>query len=261
VTNGHISQEDLILHALQALPVAEDSAIAAHLAQCVACRGELASISGELALVALSVDQQPVPAGARSRFLAQIASPRGDSSARANVPRHKMPRSFWVAWLAVAALLLISVRLGIEIQRLDLRLQKEEARTARLTADKARAQDVLDVLTAPASQHVLLTAAKNPPAPTGRAVYLAARGGLIFEASNLRQIAPDKTYELWVIPANGSAPIPAGLFRPDAAGNASVVLPPLAPGVPAKALGVTIEKAAGAETPTAPILLSGAAGS
>jgi len=75
---------------------------------------------------------------------------------------------------------------------------------------------------------------------------------------DLEQLAQDKTYELWVIPANGQAPIPAGLFRPDAAGSASVVLPPLPKGVPAKAFGVTIEKAEGSATPTAPILLAGA---
>ena len=61
-----------------------------------------------------------------------------------------------------------------------------------------------------------------------------------------------------MIPADGKAPIPAGLFRPDAAGNASVVLPPLPRGVPAKAFGVTIEKAEGSATPTAPIILVGA---
>jgi anti-sigma-K factor RskA len=89
-------------------------------------------------------------------------------------------------------------------------------------------------------------------------VYLADNGGLIFQANDLGQLAADKTYELWVIPANGQAPIPAGLFRPDAAGSASVVLPPLHRGIPAKAFGVTIEKAEGSATPTAPILLVGA---
>jgi anti-sigma-K factor RskA len=89
-------------------------------------------------------------------------------------------------------------------------------------------------------------------------VYLAENGGLIFQANDLGQLAGDKTYELWVIPANGQAPIPAGLFRPDTAGSASVVLPPLPKGVPAKAFGVTIEKAEGSATPTAPIILAGA---
>jgi anti-sigma-K factor RskA len=71
-------------------------------------------------------------------------------------------------------------------------------------------------------------------------------------------VPPGKTYELWVIPADGSAPIPAGLFRPDSAGDGSVVLPPIPQGVSAKAFGVTLEDAAGSKTPTAPILLAGA---
>jgi anti-sigma-K factor RskA len=62
-----------------------------------------------------------------------------------------------------------------------------------------------------------------------------------------------------VIPANGSAPVPAGLFRPDAAGSATLVLPPVTPGIEAKAFGVTIENASGADAPTSPIILSGAA--
>jgi hypothetical protein len=61
-----------------------------------------------------------------------------------------------------------------------------------------------------------------------------------------------------VIPTSG-APIPAGLFRPDASGSGSVVLPAIPQGVTAKAFGITIENAGGASTPTAPILLSGAA--
>ena len=75
----------------------------------------------------------------------------------------------------------------------------------------------------------------------------------------MASLPADKTYELWVIPANGSAPIPAGTFTPDATGNASVVMPPMPEGIPAKAFGVTIEKAGGSSTPTAPILMAGAA--
>jgi anti-sigma-K factor RskA len=87
---------------------------------------------------------------------------------------------------------------------------------------------------------------------------MAESGSLLFQANNLKLIAVDKTYELWVIPVSGD-PIPAGLFRPDATGSASVLLPVIPSGVEAKAFGVTIEKAAGSATPTAPIVLAGAA--
>lgn len=264
MTNGHISQEDLTLHAMQALSPGQEAGIRSHLLECAACRADLASVTGDLALVALGVDQQSLPEGARQRFLEKIAAPPRSVTPRAVesvIPIDRVAARHgagWLPWIAIAALLLACVSMGLQIQRLNHKLQAETDLTAGLTATSVHAQEVLDVLTAPAAQRVLLTAAKTPPAPSGRAIYLAARGGLIFQASNLAQVADDKTYELWVIPANGSAPIPAGLFRPDATGNASVVLPQLPIGVPAKAFGITLEKAGGSPAPTAPILLSGA---
>ena len=59
----------------------------------------------------------------------------------------------------------------------------------------------------------------------------------------------------------GKAPVPAGVFHPDSVGTATLVLPPLPAGIAAKAFGVTIEKASGADSPTMPIILSGATGS
>ena len=64
-----------------------------------------------------------------------------------------------------------------------------------------------------------LTEGKAPAQPTARATYLPERGGLILLATNLKPLPEGKTYELWVIPADGKAPVPAGLFRPDAVGT------------------------------------------
>ena len=128
-----------------------------------------------------------------------------------------------------------------------------------MEASNSRAEEITEVLTAPTAQRVVLTAPKAPPSPTGRVVYLPSRGELIFQGNNLARVPEGKTYELWVIPADGSAPIPAGLFRPDRAGNGAVVLPPIPSNVSAKAFGVTLEDAGGSKTPTAPILLAGAA--
>jgi anti-sigma-K factor RskA len=83
------------------------------------------------------------------------------------------------------------------------------------------------------------------------------RGALVFTANHLVPLPPNKTYELWVIPANGNAPIPAGTFKPDTHGMASVLLPHLPKGVDAKAFGVTMENTGGSTTPTLPILLAG----
>ncbi len=272
MTNGtHIPQEDLVLYAMQTLTSEESADVRLHLDACETCRAELADIYGDLSFVSMAVDQHPLPAGARQRFIDRIAADGGTQAEEpARViqfdPARSRRRLSSFPWLAIAALLLVSLGLGLEVYRLNEEVRQRNATIAaanrQLTeqaAAGAQAQRVLDLLTARNAQRVLLTAANVHPAPSARAVYLPSRGALLLQASNLSPIPADKTYELWVIPANGSAPIPAGLFRPDAQGSASVVLPELPAGVAAKAFGVTIEKASGASVPTLPIVLAGAA--
>jgi anti-sigma-K factor RskA len=97
---------------------------------------------------------------------------------------------------------------------------------------------------------------KTPPQPQGKAFYLRNRSNLLFVANNMPALPPRKAYELWLIPAQG-APIPAGVFKPDAHGSATVVNPPLPAGTEAKAFAVTVENEAGASTPTMPIMMMG----
>jgi anti-sigma-K factor RskA len=257
----HISQDDLALTALQALSLDESAAVREHLSVCELCRDELARLTGDLAMVALSVDQHPLPSGARERFSQRIGFDTTTAKPAEPVPI-RSAASFdgarWIAWFAAAAALILAAGLGFEVKSLQARLHDKESRIASLEASQSRAEQVVEVLTAPSAQRILLTAHKTPPAPNGRVVYLASRGELIFQASNLAHVPATKTYELWVIPADGSAPVPAGLFRPDASGNGSVMLPTIPKGVTAKAFGVTLEDAAGSQTPTAPILLAGA---
>lgn len=259
----HISQDDLALYALQTLSSDESATVSDHLLACDVCRIELAKLEGDLAMIALSVDQYSLPPGARDRFVEKL-----DKQIRVDAPSVQRAGSVpicrtltstgWAGWIAAAAILIIAAGLEVEIHSLKARLSERDSRIASLEATESRAKQVVEVLTAPTAQRVLLTSAKTPPAPSGRVVYLPSRGGLILQASNMLQVPAGKAYELWVIPADGSAPVPAGLFRPDASGNGSVVLPPIPPGLKAKAFGVTLEGAAGSTTPTAPILLAGA---
>jgi Anti-sigma-K factor rskA/Putative zinc-finger len=287
--DDHISQDDLVLHAMDALSYEEAEGVRRHLTTCAPCRDDLAKVHGDLALVAMSVDQHPVPEGAKQRFIQRIAAegkaasttpalaqtptrvPAAPAPAKTEVvPIDHVPpkrRASWVPWLAAAALLALAAWLGMRVNQLGAQLASEQDATGRLAqmnaelaAKSAHAERVLEVLTARDAQHAVLTAATKP-VPMGRAVYLAQNGGLVFQGGNLAPLPQDKTYELWVIPANGTAPIAAGMFRPDAAGNASVMMPSLPKGVPAKAFGITIENAGGSATPTMPIVLSGAASS
>jgi hypothetical protein len=265
----HIPQEDLVLYAMQAMQSHELDAVRLHLDTCDECRRALAEVNGDLALVAMGVEQKPLPEGARQRFITRISAdaPRSHQADNTNVipidpietRRPQRRAALWIGWVAAAASLLFAFSLQQKLRKLnDEVARQQEVIQQQAAASAPFAQRVLDVLTAPTASRVLLTAGKTKPEPTGRAVYLADTGGLIFQANNLALLADNKTYELWVIPANGQAPIPAGLFRPGPSGSANVFLPPLPKGVPAKAFGVTIEKAEGSTTPTAPIILAGA---
>jgi anti-sigma-K factor RskA len=162
-----------------------------------------------------------------------------------------------VPWVAAAAL---TVGLFVVwLQNSDLQRQIAGLRndSAQQSAELQRARDVVSTLTATDAMRVTLVAAKTPPQPQGKAIYVRDRSSLIFLASNLQPLPPEKAYELWLIPTSG-APIPAGVFKPDARGSATVINPPLPAGVQAKAFAITAEPEGGSASPTMPILLIGA---
>jgi len=97
----------------------------------------------------------------------------------------------------------------------------------------------------PDATKIELVAVGNKPQPRGKAIYQRRNRNLIFFASNLPPLPAEKIYELWLFPANGGAPIAAGLFKPDARGSATVVNPPLPEGVEAKNFAVTLEPESG----------------
>ena len=283
MTDGnHIPEEDLALYAMQALSPEEHAPIQAHLDNCAICRQSLAEVLGDLALVAASVETHALPAGARERFLSRIdegahstapqADPARAVSGVETTPRVEVPRETYhetykekrglgffsgFSWAVAVAALIFAAWLGNQDHQLRQALDAQHWQVTQLSAKADRAQQLMDVLTSNKAQRVTLTESKQPARPIGHATYLPGQGALLFAANNLRPLPGNKTYELWIIPVNGKAPVPAGLFRPDVNGTAQVILPPLPQDVQAKAFGVTIENAQGATTPTLPIILSG----
>jgi hypothetical protein len=185
---------------------------------------------------------------------------RGASLTEDELPKRSVAgRVFpWLGWAVAAGLAVTTGNLYHERESMQAELGNQATRLDHLTADAAAARQVLDAMTDTTAMRVTLTRNPTPPAPQGRATYVADKGTLIFLANNLEPLPEAKSYELWLIPAAaGRDPIPAGTFRPDERGNASVILPPLPKGVEAKAFGVTIEDKDGATTPTLPIILVG----
>jgi anti-sigma-K factor RskA len=133
----------------------------------------------------------------------------------------------------------------------------QASQVAQLTADQAAAERIFDALRDPTALRVTLKKPTSKAAPTGRATYIASKGTLVFLGSNLKPLKLNKIYELWLMPADGSNPIPAGTFAPDSEGNASVINSRFQDAVNAKGFTVTIENAGGSQVPTLPIILAG----
>jgi anti-sigma-K factor RskA len=248
--------DDLSLYAFGALPGEERRAVEKHLEECSACRQELEKLQGDLALLAFSASGPRPPARSRGRLMTAIAKePR-----RARL-RQRRRRAWWNALGWAAALAAIMIGVLLRQQNSDLRRRVVELETSSSKQDRQllEAKQLLATLTSPDAAHFTLVAGKTPPQPQGKAIYVRGSGTLVFLASNLPAIPPQRAYELWLIPKNG-APIPAGLFKPDARGAAAIIHPPLPTGVEAKAFAITIEPEAGSSAPTSQPVMVGSGG-
>jgi anti-sigma-K factor RskA len=243
--------EDLALHALGVLEGEERVALEKHLDGCAGCRRELEQLRGDMALMALSTAGPTPPRRARRRLLEAVAREPHPVVAPAR-------RGWWtiVPWVAAAALAVGLVALWLQNSDLQRRIAGLQDQSAQRVAELQRAREVVSTLTATDAMRVTLVAAKTRPQPQGKAIYVRDRSSLIFLASNFQALPAQKAYELWLIPTSG-APIPAGVFKPDAHGSATVIHPPIPAGVQAKAFAITVEPEGGSSVPTLPVLMIG----
>ena len=281
-----ISQDDLVLFALQDMTPAEAAEILVHLEHSEAAREELARIQGDLAAYALTSELHSPPALARERLLNRISKekkiipmeaaavgaaeptlvqggggrviPMENSAAR----RTRMGFMGWAGWAVAAG---CAVAAGLEYhqhQVLQETLYAREIKINEITAESARAEAVMKMLTDGGAMQVALhipaSTGAEPPRPEGHVTYAPSSGKLVFIGLHLAPLEPYKAYELWVIPADGKDSFPAGIFKPDAKGFATVILPQIPAGVTAGQFGVTIENDGGSAHPTLPMVLAGA---
>jgi anti-sigma-K factor RskA len=237
--------EDLALLALGSLQGQERHALEKHLEQCASCRRELELLRGDLALLAMTAAGPKPPARARQRLISAIAKEPRVTSPAASASR---PRRSWLpilGWVAAAAMALVCIGLLRQNSTLREDLASLRSQFTDQESQLKQASEVVATLTDPEAVKIELVAAGNKPQPRGKAIYERRNRSLIFLASNLPPLPPEKVYELWLFPTSGGAPIAAGLFQPDARGSATVVNPPLPEGVAAKNFAVTLEPASG----------------
>jgi len=254
--------DDLALYALEALDGPQRKAVEQHVESCAACRRELESLRGDMALLALSASGPHPPQRSRDRLMSAIAAERP-----AMVPERATASSGgWfgrLGWVAAALVLLGGTLLINDEKEKNAALQHEIAglqmKTAAQDAELQQVRKEFTAFQGPDAQPVTLVVAANHPQPQGKAIYVPTSGKLLFVASNLPALPDDKAYELWLLPSTG-APVPAGVFHPDAKGSGVVVNPPLAAGVSAKGFAITVEPKEGSAAPTTKPMMVGLVG-
>ena len=211
------------LYALGTLEGEERLEFEQHLATCADCRTALQqAIELNEMMFSATPAVQPSPQ-LRSRVLAGF----GQSAQPAVKPRKPMLN--WTLGLAMAASILVGF------------VAWNSERNARLatTAELGRLREIQEILQASSTKQV--TFGPQPTAPHG-SIFVHPKLGIILIADGLPVPPEGWTYESWVVPKDGSAPVPIESFRAPAGRGISLLRPAL-PIDQLKAIAVSLEPA------------------
>lgn len=241
-------------YALDALPEGERREFVRHLEDCEACAEETRELQATAARLAAAASA-PVPPGLWAAVMRQIAvtrqvpplvphASRTDRPSRGTVASRSR---WWSTPLAAVAAVLLTVAAGLGAvvaeQRSDLRQARTEAAELRqLRQDAAAIADI-------AADPDRVTASAPGPAG-GQVTVLAADGRGVVVVEGLPALDADRTYQLWLVGAQGIEP--AGLLGTD--GDGVEQLTGDVGG--ADAVAVSVEPAGGSAQPTTDPILS-----
>lgn len=228
-------------YALDAVDELERTAFDRHLRDCAACRSEVAELQEAAARLADGTWSVPPPA-LRERVLAEVATTR--QVAPLAPARRRRPGSLRLRLTAAAAAVVAAATTGTAVfvvQEQRVRHEQALAQAERDGNDRVRA-----ILAAPdlvVRQEPLLTGGKVTVASS----RLQDAGVILLAASAAPP--PGHAFELWTVEA--TLPVPAKTLEPGETHIVKVV-----EGLPSAVseVGVTIERAGGAKTPTQPMV-------
>lgn len=243
-----------------ALSVSEMTAMREHLAGCAEAHEELLELGEAATALLATVEPAEPPAGLKARLLAaaaadvHVASPVAASSAPSTLPARSNVIDFGaarerrrgrLAWLvAVAAVIAVLV---IGASNLALRRDLSAAQ-----AYQDGVSSALELAAQPGSVTALLASGDGSVSGFG---VVGADGAVRLTMQGLAPTIGSQVYTAWAIAGSG-APAPIGEFTVGANGvaTATATSPTAQSGA---VLALTLEPAAGATTPTLPIVAAG----
>jgi len=236
----HLSQEQADEYAIGSLEPSLERAIALHLAECPACRDMVRDAERLAALLAASQPIRRASPRLRSRVLAAAGIRRPGPATRV----FTIGRAAAGIAAIVVAIAAFSGMLGLRTQvnalrsqNTDLQRQIDEALsqkvalaalTQKLADQEAAAAELRETLKSdselfialisPSSQVASVVSVDPERGSIGRLVWDEEQKRVWFVASQLRQLPPGETYQLWVNSAGRYYSL--GTFAPDEAGFA-----------------------------------------
>jgi hypothetical protein len=215
----HPSQDDLVGHALGALPPRELRRVAKHARGCRACAAELRRLGPAVGALAESVEQLEPPDSLRESLMATVHEEAAEARATAPAPRRRGLRGFLLrpAAAVAAAALFAAGAVGYA-----LRDEEESSRTI---------------------------AAMGTGSADGSLVVESDQA--ILHAEGMSGLAEGAVYQVWV--AEDGEVTPSAAFVPRADGTATAAVPEAAEG--ATQVVVTREPRPGLREPTGPTVL------
>ncbi len=230
-------QELYELYVLGALEPEEAAEIDEHVrTRCEYCNAHIADAAVVAASLSALAEAQKPPARLRQRVIASVTP-----------EPTKNRRWFWaVAALSAACAALAALAINSSS---SIRTYREQV--SELTAQRSQLREAVEILSRSETRTVQFGRADNQ---THGRIFVNSNHGLVFVGSQLPQLAANRTFQLWLIPAAG-APQSAGVFRPNVAGDfVNVRTTPIGAGI--QAVAVSVEPNGGSTAPTTtPILV------
>lgn len=258
----HQQYEQLVaLGAIDALTGAEADTLGGHLGGCPECRAEADAYREAGSMLAAQLDPVSPPPEVKRSIMNTISEPVEISDAEVDAYNnvedgHFLDRRWWAAAAAIFLALWGWREFGVRTIRENVKA--EEAVNHRLTEENHLLQErnermlaQMQSLASPDTRTIALSGQQIAPAASAK-VFMdpAKRKALVF-FYNLPVNASDRSYQLWIIRADKSAPESAGTFDVNAqTGQSSITIDNLPVATEIKGLAVTLEPKGGVSAPT-----------